>query len=1106
MDDECNMRLPPGNHGSLAAILDALADAARDPSDAVATTLAQHIRALRGQLDPADAPGVGELLRCWEPALQDIARRGAHPSPADIGHMQRWFVALREHLDGTLVPTDMPSLARLPTQIHWLPRLSNTFAHVILRRLMRSACERPGPGPEDGPRVPPVPRDTAITPPQEDDLPGPSPTPLWIGPDELELVRGAILSQVLPLAQPWADARAAGPESDQAADAIAEELGYQCGLLGNALELLGTRALAAGTAAIRDGIAGRHAAVDAECVARWSASLLDALSRPGLDTADALAELAGDLPGLGPAWRSALRKELARIVIGLDPMLAHTRVRVASTADVSLAPADDVLPSVMEGMLRELPGNAERLGASLRALVSTRAPAAIDEARRIAHTLKGDANTVGVRGLANLTHVLEDILLVVARDPGRLGDDDSDVLTSAGDCVEDIADHLLGRSPAPAPAVLCALYQRALDLANALADAPAAEHAPGDPAAAVPAAHPDPDARGPAAAAAQNDATRALTVPSTLLDELQRLAGESLVTARQIDEQVATLATVHREQRASLRITQDLIGRLDDLVALRGAALQSVALAKGGELDPLEIDQYTELHVISRQLLEAHADGDEFMRRIDGVMGMLAELRSAQERLNSDLQRTTLRTRTVPFGQVAPRLQRIVRQTAKLVSREVALDVIGGEVPIDAETLEKVVEPLAHLLRNAIDHGIEDTDERLARGKPATGRIVVRVGLQGDAAVVDVEDDGRGLDHDAILRRAVAIGLWRADQPRDARQLERLVLLPGFSTREAASATSGRGMGMDVVAQRVASLRGSLVLGCTPGRGTRVQMRLPVTQTLANVVIARGQRQASALVASSVERVVSFGAGECRLRDGGLVVVVEGIEVQAWPLEAFHGERADPSSWIAGDGVGLLTRDAVGAPHVVLVHRIDEVRPVVVKPLGTGLPPIPAVRGITQLGDGSLAPVLDLDVLLQSALDAHLDAGALAPPVVPTARVVVADDSLSVRRAMEQLMRDAGFDVATARDGLEALAEVQARPTSALLVDLEMPRMNGLELTRHLRTLEDTRDLPVVMITSRATGKHLAMAEQAGVTHVLAKPVGEDALVQLVRGLVAARG
>ena len=379
------------------------------------------------------------------------------------------------------------------------------------------------------------------------------------------------------------------------------------------------------------------------------------------------------------------------------------------------------------------------------------------------------------------------------------------------------------------------------------------------------------------------------------------------------------------------------------------------------------------------------------------------------------------------------------------------------------------------------------------------------MGLQGDAATIELQDDGRGLDLDAIRARGIAAGLIDADQPADERLLTRLILLPGFSTRGSASDVSGRGIGMDVVNQRIAALRGTLALSSDAGRGTRVSMRLPVTQTLANVIVARGQRQVSAVVAASVERVVSFAAGECRYDDGRLTVALDGTAVAALPIEAFYGDSADISMWLGG-GLGLAVRDPDGRPSVVLVRSIDEVRSVVVKPMGAYLPPVPAVRGITQLGDGGLAPVIDLDVLLQSSHDRRFDTARLSvTAAAPATRVVVADDSLSVRRALEQLMQDAGFEVATARDGFEALAAIQAKPTHALLVDLEMPRMNGLEVARNLRNQAATRDLPVVMITSRATDKHQAMAEQAGVTRLLGKPFSEDSLVALVRSLIAER-
>ncbi len=933
---------------------------------------------------------------------------------------------------------------------------------------------------------------------------------LWIGREELDLTRQAIAEQVLPLAQAWSEVAA----SDEAAtrDGIVEELAYQTRLIANVMELIGTRTLERGMLCVNAGLERRDPAFGPEALAAWCSALLGVFETPGRDAGELLAMVSEDLPGFDAAWAAALGDELERIAIGIDPALLAQRKTLATVEDTDLAPADDVVPSVLEGMFRELPDNAARFGASVRALVATRSPEPIDEARRVAHTLKGDANTVGIRGLAHLTHALEDVLLVLAKRPELLDDDCADLLTTASDAVEEIADHLLGRGPAPGD--LVAVYQRVLDAANALADgnvtAPAEDIADRAPVAADRIVAPAPatvemvvmvaDTSDPAGMAATG--IQSLNVPSALLDELQRLSGESLVTARQIDRQLEGLGTIHRDQRQWVRGTQDLMSRLDDLVALRGAALQSTAQKGGAELDPLEIDQYNELHVISRQLLESHADSAEFVRRIDRIMNALGDLRSEQEQLGRDLQRTIQRTRTVPFGQVSARLQRIVRQTAKQVSKPVELEIVGEDIPVDAELLERVVEPLAHILRNAVDHGIEPPDARIAAGKPETGRLTLRVGLQGDAALIDVQDDGAGLDYVAIRRRGIEAGLIDADQLVDQRMLARLILLPGFSTRATATETSGRGIGMDVVERRVAALRGTLSLASEPGQGTRVQLRLPVTQTLANVIVARGQRQASAVVAGSIERVVGFGAGECREDAGRLVAVVDGESLPALPIEAFYDETADPALW-AGGGTGLLLRDADGFAHVVLVRGIEEVRSVVVKPLAAYLPPIPAVRGITQLGDGGLAPVIDLDVLLRAAGERRFDVASLARAAAPAVRVVVADDSLSVRRALEQLMQDAGFEVGTARDGFEALAAVNEKPTAALLVDLEMPRMNGLEVVRTLRNQAATRDLPVVMITSRATDRHRAMAEQAGVTRLLGKPFAEDALVGLIRDLIA---
>lgn len=1170
---------PAAYRAQLDTLVSLLHAANAMPGMGDAVLLEPMVNALQRGAASLPLPGVAELLRSWQAALRDLSHTGDTPTGDDLVRMTLWFTGLQEYLAGRLDHEGHRMLAELPEGIRWLPKLSPGFIHAITRRLELSAplpeaapaiaasspvieqatdpvaaealvvdassveatddqlieaveaetavetvviestvgdadahvttSTTPILAAEAGIAIP-MPLDTAHDDAASDTT---APVTVWIGREELDLTRQAIAEQVLPLAQGWADAVDGGDATAAAGHVV--ELAYQTQLIANVMELIGTRTLERGMLAVHDGLARGDAAIGPDTVATWCSALLGVLEAPGRDAGELLALVSEGLPGLDADWATALGDELDRVQVGLDPALVAQRKTVAGFDDIGLAPADDVLPSVLEGMYRELPGNAARFGASVRTLVETRSPGPIDEARRVAHTLKGDANTVGIRGLANITHALEDILLVLDKHPERLDDACADLLTTASDTVEEIADHLLGRGPAPDH--LLDVYQQVLDTANALADEahtpthratpdPTASTAPA-PAASTPASSPAATMPAPATDTAPGrmaeSGIQSLNVPSALLDELQRLSGESLVTSRQIDQQLDGLGAIHREQRQSVRGAQDLIARLDDLVALRGAALQSTAQKAGAEIDPLEIDQYNELHVISRQLLESHADSAEFMRRIERIMNALADLRSGQEQLGRDLQRTILRTRTVPFGQIAARLQRIVRQTAKQVFKPVRLDIIGEEIPVDAELLERIVEPLAHLLRNAVDHGIEAPAVRTAAGKPETGVLTLRVGLQGDTALIDLQDDGAGLDLVAIRKRAIEAGLLEAHQAVDERALARMILLPGFSTRSEATEVSGRGIGMDVVERRIAALRGTLTLSTETGHGTRMQLRLPVTQTLANVIVVRGQRQPSAVVAASIDRVVSYGPGECREVDGRLVALVDGETAPALPIEAFYGESADPAQWANG-GIGLYLRDPDGVGHVVLVRGIDEVRSVVVKPLAAYLPPIPAVRGVTQLGDGGLAPVIDLDVLLRAARERRFDVAALAHEAVPVQRVVVADDSLSVRRALEQLMQDAGFEVATARDGFEALAAVQAKPTQALLIDLEMPRMNGLEVARNLRNHAATRDLPVVMITSRATDKHRAMAEEAGVTRLLGKPFAEDALVALVRELIAA--
>lgn len=927
---------------------------------------------------------------------------------------------------------------------------------------------------------------------------------IWVTAEEFDLAGSAIADQLIPLTQQFFEAADTEPGRRLLAD-----IEFHTGLVGQAFEVLGLPRLWEHTGQVQamlQAAAAGEPGPTPEGLIAWQVALLSLLKRPDPSTAQLLCQMAAEL--IGDFDPTALLAELTRVQVGMDPRRVVERKRQATPEDVDLELAADVLPTVLEGMLRELPGNAARLGEGIRGFVAGGSAEDLAEARRFAHTLKGDANTVGLRGLANFTHALEDILLELSSESAPLPTELTQVLTESADLVEVIADYLLRRGPAPDD--LLATYQRVLDLANVLFQNKFAAASP-DVAAPAPAPPLEPRAvpgltPGSAPAVRAMEASHA--VAASLLNELLRMAGESIVLVRQVEQRVKDVGEVYRELVRQNSVNRDLVAQLDDLVALRGAALKSARLEGGREVDPLELDQYSELHVVSRRLIESNSDQIAFMQRMDGDLLTLDDLLSMQERTQGDLQRLVLRTRTIPLSSVTPRLQRVVRQVARQVLKSVELHIEGAATEIDSELLDRIVEPLSHILRNAVDHGIEAPEERKQADKPETGRIRLSVTLQGDAIEFVIADDGRGLDLDAVRRRALEMQVISADAAIGEAELTRLILLPGFSTKREATQVSGRGVGMDVVAQRVSDLRGNVVLRSNPGQGLEIRLRLPASLTSANVILARDGTHRVAAVASSVARIVALEVENVRIGpDGRLYADADGEVLPALPLSALFD--AGNLGWSRPESrrTGLIVEGVGREPYLILAERVDEVRNVVVKNLRTYLAPIPALRGVTILGDGGIAPVLDLaQAVHEMARTGHVDRRALEPAAAAprVARIVIADDSLSVRRALEQLLQDAGYGVVTARDGIEALDTIRSCAPIAALLDLEMPRLNGLDVTRFLRNNTETAHLPVIMITSRATEKYRVMAREAGVTHLMGKPFDEDELVLLVRQSIAA--
>lgn len=850
-------------------------------------------------------------------------------------------------------------------------------------------------------------------------------------------------------------------------------------------------------------------------------SVLAYLAAPG-DTAagDALLDLLREDAWLQPpeaTHLASLLRALAMVEVTRGAMDAELRQTEALPEDVSLALPDDLSQELLDGLLQEMPIQTGDFSAAIQRIATGQGTLQdIDAAKRAAHTLKGAANTVGIKGIANLTHHVEDILVALSKHQTLPGRKLAAMLTNAGDCLEAMGEAVMGTGPEPAYAL--SVLQDILNWANRIDregipddDAPAESPKDSEPAAG--------DAPGTAAEATTSlpaqQATEALIrVPAGLVDELLRLVGETIISTGQVRERLQRLLRQNKAIRAQNSVFLQLATELEELVDVRGAAAGFDEARQDEEFDPLEFEHFGELHTVSRRLIEAATDAGELSSEVDGELGNLGELVDVQNRLHEHTQTAVMRTRMVPVSTIVSRLQRSVRQAGRLLDKPVALDVIGADTMIDSNILNELVDPMMHMLRNAVDHGIEAPGQRAAAGKNPEGRIELRFAREGNQVVVRCRDDGAGLDLSAVRRTAEGKGLVTSEQVLSNDELARLILAPGFSTRIESTQVSGRGVGMDVVYSRVLQLKGGLSLKFDPGKGLEIELRLPAMLIATHALLVRSRSRIFAISSYGIQDIryvtpdqVQKVGTESFIRKGEELMPLADLDV----LLNLQGERRGDER--KGGFPALLVRDDTGAVHVMRVQEIIDSRSLVVKGLGRYVPKPHGVVGATILGDGSVVAVIDIPELMRKPTslahagepdEAQLEHSDPAPAAQSRLTAMVVDDSLSARRATAQFMKDAGFEVRSAIDGLEAVSIIDKWKPRILLVDMEMPRMNGLELTAHVRAHPDTAKIPVIMITSRSTEKHRHQAQAAGVNVYLTKPFGDDELLRHVTELTAA--
>jgi chemosensory pili system protein ChpA (sensor histidine kinase/response regulator) len=833
----------------------------------------------------------------------------------------------------------------------------------------------------------------------------------------------------------------------------------------------------------------------------------------------------------------------------------------ATDEDVAL-PTEDVDPELLFALLADAP---QQLDDMEHAVTQWGAGACseddMQEAMRSAHTLKGSGGIIGLRGVGKLAHRLEDILLYAAekltageRPPEALSRD----VLQAVHCLQQMVSHLQGSEEAPnnAKSVLQSLLNWARLIhsgdiehvetaSEPIQDVQTAQTAqtpepiqqseliqpfqtsepveqtlPIEPAPATQNSPATSTAQKPAdAAKAQESAVLRLGVSQ--LSRLLRRAGQSIVHTERLSKLLSDtegwLVAMERSNQVMAARLRELDAMVNSqVVQLRDA--QQVAQPDDASFDPLELDRYDALHGLSRFIGEAARDSAAMVQQArETTVQSVAMLRQESYALH-DQHRELLAARMVPVKTIIPRLKRTVAQTAIATQRKVALHVTGDDMVVDADVLARLAEPMLHLLRNAVDHGIELPHERLQAGKPELGTIYLDFQRDGEEMVLRVTDDGRGLDLKAIEAKALSFGLIESAGSLSETDLQRLILHPGFSTRDNVTETSGRGVGMDIVNDRITGLKGRLEIDSSLGLGSSFTVHVPVSSGVAQALVVQCAGESVALPLEQIDSILAPGLAQfsVSVSDTGIQLETGGNIYPAFAL----------AQWLALEDISnadILERSpswtivlAKGAtnPVALLVDAVLESRELILQDVGLLTRRVRGVIGGALRADGRPLFLLSVSELQRAVntfkkTDSKSLAGTASTAAlrkrlqVERTRVLVVDDAWSVRRSMQQLLEDAGYEVATAADGFEALERLRTKIPAVVLTDLEMPNLNGLELTRRMQEIPQWADIPVVMITSRTSTKHRAEGHKAGVDVYLTKPYQDADLLAQVRSLTA---
>jgi len=800
--------------------------------------------------------------------------------------------------------------------------------------------------------------------------------------------------------------------------------------------------------------------------------------------------------------------------------------------DYSFSWDDDIHPELLSVYLQETPAQIAEAAQLIYKITENKASKEDHQhAARIVHTIKGASGVVGISALAEFTHKLEDILdySVEHQIPAEV----SSLLVESADCLEDLFEAIINKKTAPQEfsAILVKLTEYATTLENIdeqndldefvelkmpelpdfikAQDNSNHETSPPDRTKLATSEIKQTNSAETIKEHSQTDTNTnksALTethirVPIKVIDQLLNLAGELVTTTTQVSDKIESSLLTNKQISAQDHQVHKMLDELSATISKQEKnQTQRLNTLKNSNYDSLEMDTYNELHSIAGLLAESILDGEEIDRHLGKQLSELSDYTHSLERLNKELSDLILHSRMVSINTLIPRLERIIRQTCRKTGKKAELVLTGNDINIDTDILNKLADPLLHLLRNSIDHGIETPQDRKVKNKNETGHIHLEFARDGKYICMKLKDDGAGIDTNIVYQRALKMGLINPKVEYTKDQILQMILQPGFTTQNKVTDISGRGVGMDVVNNAVKLLEGTLEISSEKDQGTCFTIKVPLTLVTSATLLVEVSGHQIAIPADSIEQLFYLAPTMLIEKDGAQYIqhnneelpIISLASLLDWPI-------IQPDFSITNT---LLLIKGKNQIHAIYTDKIIQSREIVIKSLAPWINTDKGLIGACHLPDGGVAPVINLSQLLSlgeknTEVIEKFQLTTSEPENImeTTPQVLVVDDSLSNRKALSLIIEQTEYDVLTAVDGLDALKIMNENQIDIVYTDLEMPRMNGLELTQSIRAWDSKKHTPVIMITSRTTDKHKQLAQKAGVDQYLTKPVITETLL-----------